>query len=1528
MEDRKRAAEIDNKLLIAAGENDLENINRLIKEGACINFKDKNLNTPLHWAVKNGHLEVVTLLLNRGASVKIENNEDKTAVDIAKDIGRQDIVEILENSLHTNKDAIKCKGNIVSGDGKIPKKETKLINAIHGNIYQLKMLMLFLYRGVSLKYSFRLGTEIKEAQKFDDIIFEYSQNNRIVYRLLQLKHRIDETRKITARELLLKKGGDYNLIKYFISYNDCKKQKLFKSNLINDVTICTNIGLDLEDLKKENIVVQKIENKDDILNFKLNFKSDKNPALYKFNENIVSLLKPKLENLNKITQSATGEYSDDEIKDFIKHLVFAVNQPNEEELDDILKNEISKEFDYITTENVYNKFFMKMLNWFQRSESEFMSYEDGKKFFDEIKTGIPIWFNVRHPVDSFVGREQQLNYLHELLQRDEKAQTLKIICVTGLGGIGKTEFVRKYIKTYSNIYENKIVWINAESFETLNENFRELARDYLCINTKDANGEEKGMASILKDVYNFFSNRKSLFVFDNTEKYKSQEKFDYGIQKFLPSLPSDLWQPYIVFTSRNQKWPKNVQILQLNVFEEKEAKEFITKSLNLKNDENDVVRLGKETQFLPLALQQAVAYIIMQNKYLNNVGMQFKIDDYLKKYKEKQILNFIFPDDSDNTYTKTVFTTWNITLNSIKQKEAGNNAIEILNILSYACPENIPTEILLYLVNDKEKLGAAIELLKQYSLINTEKTMLNIHRLLQYVIRLQLQEQNKEENILIVALKSFEENKINPKTLDHALSIWRYSYKYDEIVNRFSPLASSINVEFINCGRYEDAYTFGNELSQLLTTISPFHPGLLSANNNIASSLLKLGKYEKALNIFQNTLKIQETFFGAGDELGISYKKNVALTLYNQGKYTEALKWYEDILNQELGMSDENDVTVLLTKRDIAAILIQQGLYNKSEQMLLEVYNMQEKFLGKDHPDTLITQNSIAAVLVKLSKYDEALPILRHICEVEAGRLGSDHPDVLISKKNLAVTLSGLERNDEAMHIFKQILNIENTVLGKDHPNTLFTHNYIANILQNQGKYENALQEYEKILDVQRSVLGSEHPDTLNTLLNKALALERLEKYDDALCLFEDILHRKTPILGCEHPEILQILGFIARINLERRHFDEALRVFNKILQVQISKLGENHVDTLSTKNSIGLALVETNQSDKALDMFYDNLNKLEKIYITNPNHSSILGVKENISLALFHQKKYNESLKMYQQVLKLKEVSLGKENYQVAIIKANVGQLLINKKKISEALNIFQEVINVFEKVLKPDNPKILQIGKVIQTLSSIHSDFLKAALNNHYEKFVHCINEGVDVNTKDSEDRSVLQYVVSNQNLKMVNVLLQNGADVAQVSNKGETLLHNATSVGSEQIVETLLSHVKGTKLKNFVDAKTSATSTTSLHVAAKNGYLNIVILLLKHGATYEINNQNGETPRKLSKNKSISNLLKTIDEVFKGARKGDISILSKLKTLNPKQLNAVANTRNNNGHTLLQTAAMNKHTNIAIKLVELLKTLNENV
>jgi hypothetical protein len=195
-----------------------------------------------------------------------------------------------------------------------------LKSSLHGTVYQLKLLMLFLKRGLKgYKRSFRLATEMHAAEKFDDVVFQYNKGSKLLYRVLQAKHKLDETQKITANDLLAEKDDDFSLQKYFISYRRIQSKPEFKSGTWEDFTICTNIDFDfdgqtdanylyLKKLAKEDLYFERIVESDSILNVEgERYRFVSNQHKEKRNQ-IISKLKPifdKTSNLKKLAKLLT-----------------------------------------------------------------------------------------------------------------------------------------------------------------------------------------------------------------------------------------------------------------------------------------------------------------------------------------------------------------------------------------------------------------------------------------------------------------------------------------------------------------------------------------------------------------------------------------------------------------------------------------------------------------------------------------------------------------------------------------------------------------------------------------------------------------------------------------------------------------------------------------------------------------------------------------------------------------------------------------------------------------------------------------------------------------------------------------------------------------------------------------------------------------------------------------------------------------------------------------------------------------------
>lgn len=404
---------------------------------------------------------------------------------------------------------------------------------------------------------------------------------------------------------------------------------------------------------------------------------------------------------------------------------------------------------------------------------------------ESIQVRKPIYYNMKYPVESFTGRGNELKCLHKKLQNESRKVLIsQVAAVTGLGGIGKTELVKKYAIEYAEHYDNNLIWINSDKHENLTKSFKELAAEKLKIPIEEkinGNMQERQVNSIVEDVYVHFINVKSLFIFDNAEEYTV-------IEKFLPTfLHTKAKRPYILITSRNRNWDVDdegqIHVMQLDVFTQKEASMFIKNSIRKKDglQKGDIEKLAKRLQYFPLALRQAIAYINQEDKKLSKRGSErFMISDYLKKLDENtKLLKEDYYKTSDR-YSETILTTWETTLKKIEEDQNhGMEAIDILKVMAYLAPDKIQASKMFD--ND------GVELCDKYSMIDLKKGgVASIHRLVQEVIRLMLKGENGEEEVIKKALTLIGNNEnIFKENTSHVTSVWSYASEYSKLIHEF-----------------------------------------------------------------------------------------------------------------------------------------------------------------------------------------------------------------------------------------------------------------------------------------------------------------------------------------------------------------------------------------------------------------------------------------------------------------------------------------------------------------------------------------------------------------------------------------------------------------------------------------------------------------------------------------------------------------------------------------------------------------------
>jgi tetratricopeptide (TPR) repeat protein len=622
----------------------------------------------------------------------------------------------------------------------------------------------------------------------------------------------------------------------------------------------------------------------------------------------------------------------------------------------------------------------------------------------------------------------------------------------------------------------------------------------------------------------------------------------------------------IVFTTRNAKLAVRLagsNLIQLSELNQAEAKKMLAQHLPTKEllkDEEVVHEFLKLLTYLPLAIVQAVAFV---------VGNTIRLSEYISIYRgsERDATDLLSRDFEDQgRYRQTqnpVAITWYISFNKIQKHD--KLAAEYLSLMAYTTGEAVPAS-LLRPGSTRLATTEALGTLKAYAFITeryqqtstTEaphyERAFNIHRLVRLATRNWLRDHNQGRDWASKVVTRLAE--IVPSG----------DYNTREIWTTYLPHA----IYVVNL---PDACEAESRLSLLAWVGRCQHT---------------LGQYRAAGKSYQEVLAFSEKMLGRDHlrRLTLTTMNNLGQSLSRQGKYAEAEAMHQEALILREKVSGKDHQHTLTSKSNLAEALSKQGKYAKAEAIHHQVLALREKVLGKEHPDTLTSVHNLAKVLSKQGKYAEAEVMHEQELVLSAKVLGKEHTDVLASMNSLALVLGNRGKYAEAEAMHKETLELREKVLGKEHPYTLTSMHNLAKAVYDQGKHEKAEAMYRDVLTLREKVSGREHPHTLLSMNNLALALGSQGKYVEAEAMHKEALELSEKALGKEHPHTLTSMHNFAGALSDQGKYAEAEAMYKKALELNEKALGKEHPDTLSSVSWLGYSLQNQHQYKEALVLY------------------------------------------------------------------------------------------------------------------------------------------------------------------------------------------------------------------------------------------------------------------------------------------------------------------------------------------------------
>ena len=661
----------------------------------------------------------------------------------------------------------------------------------------------------------------------------------------------------------------------------------------------------------------------------------------------------------------------------------------------------------------------------------------------------------------------------------------------------------------------------------------------------------------------------------------------------------------ILITSRNPqcKAHSTVGSYQLGAMSETEAVTLMLKTAGvcdlssqsiLETAKSVVLTLG----CLALAITQAGA-VIREGRC--------EIGDYCTLYarRRKELLSQKAIQGGED-YRHTVYTTWEVSWQMIKVRssEAGQEALELLQIFGFLHHEGIPEEIFsqachnlrTYKKSDwmlshlpqiilrrshhewvPDTLRVALSVLLSFSLIYRDKeNLISIHPLVHSWVRDRLGPSAEEmvwtQTTSAIALSipntfrtaDYQFRRALVPHIDTCLSFRKEGIFYlGNIGDDCYRMASDFALVYSEAGEIRKALQLLERVVEIRKrTLGEEHPNTLRSMYNLANRYSEAGKTPKALRLNEQVVETEKKTLGEEHPDTLSSLHTLAIRYSEVNRRHEALELLERVVEIKKRTLGEEHFTTLTGMNNLGIEYRERGDKGKALQLIERVLEIRNKTLGKEHPKTLESMHNLAISYSEIGRGQEALQLREQVLEIRKRTLGEGHPDTLASIHALAISYSDIGRGQEALQLREQVLEIRKRTLGEEHPDTLRSIFALAVIYRKMGRGE-ALQLSKHVLEVRKRVLGEEHPDTLNSISIVAICYREIGR-GEALQLSEYVLEVRKRVLGEEHPDTLDSMMFVAIIYREMGR-GEALQLIEHILEVRKRVLGEEHPDTLDS---------------------------------------------------------------------------------------------------------------------------------------------------------------------------------------------------------------------------------------------------------------------------------------------------------------------------------------------------------------------------
>ncbi|NET37951.1 MAG: tetratricopeptide repeat protein [Cyanothece sp. SIO1E1] len=924
-------------------------------------------------------------------------------------------------------------------------------------------------------------------------------------------------------------------------------------------------------------------------------------------------------------------------------------------------------------------------------------------------------------VSPFVGRDRELEKLHQQLQRVDR---VFIAATAGMSGVGKTELAIQYARYHwqQQSYPDGVCWLQAQGLD-LGTQIVEFARSQLNLNPP----EDLNLASrvafcwqhwptILNPQHTLSTSSlppKVLVVLDNVSDYQAicayLPPIGSGFKVLLVQtgqgkLPQENLNPAessvnVLVATHFHRQEKFWQQLSLSGLTEAAAMQVL-QSLMGKNRLQQELSVAKELcrllNYLPLNLKLVGQYL-KRREYLSLAIVKHRLEE--KQLAAQQTL----PPDATGIASRLDL----IAAFELNWQVLDKPTQKLACLLSLFAAAPIPWVLVEQCLPQQEpgELGIVrdLKLIELHLLQPEGADTYSLHQPIRELLGAKLaaspwshdlRQQFCQVMVTFIrqmprSLTQGELAAIAP-TIPHVMEVamfFRDGLSEEDLVWPFNGLSRFYQHQ----GAYDQAKFWREQyLSMARHQSGKEHPNLIRSQQNLAEVNHVQKHRLDAERMRLQVLASRRQLLDEPQHQGMANSSNSQVQSQpSQGQYVEADSPNGQTLELSKRSLNEADPNIADSLKNLVEYHA-QGHQAETEKLCLQILELRRCYLGDKHPDVANSFNNQAQIYQFQGRYAEAEQFYAQALDLRRRALGEEHPYVAASLSNLAEIYKLQGHYHKAEQLWIHVIGLRKRLVGTAHLDLANSLHHLAEVYKLQKRGDDAEPLCLRALELRKRFLGANHPDVIASLSHLAEIQQLKGRYAEAEKLLVRVTQLRRYLLGENHADIAHSLHTLAGLYHAQQRLSEAEALYIKALTLRRQLLGEQHLDVATSLNHLAKLYCSRQYYDRAEPLYVRSL--VLRRQLLGDNHPDIAESLHNLAELYDAKRAYAQAEPLYVRSLKLKRQLLGADHPDFIEILHQLAQLYCKQGVYTKAESLYVYSLKLRRKLLGEGHPELVE--------------------------------------------------------------------------------------------------------------------------------------------------------------------------------------------------------------------------------------------